>query len=195
MAFTQVFIDAFNHAELYEVGPFWNPLDPDVIAGNCVTPLQARKVGFVNIPADRGGVTKYGIAQNANPTINVINLNLVGAQTAFYSKYWLLGKCDKIKSPISILHFDGCVNIGVGRSSKFLQVAIGLTGNDVDGQIGPFTLSTLNAADSTTVINNLSRQRIAFYNGLVSSNPSQQIFLAGWLRRVNEVTAFALARV
>lgn len=184
--------DAFNHAMLYEVGGFWNPEDPDVIDGNMQTREQRKKVGYVNDPADPGGETKYGIAKNANPDVNILTLGLNEAMEIYYNRYWLAGKCDKMYYPLTVLHFDGCVNHGIGNASKFLQRAVGVID---DGQIGPGTLRALEGADQQAVINNVIQQRENFYRKIVDRKPTSQKFLNGWLRRVSEVGAFTLSKL
>lgn len=190
MDLPQDFADAFNHAMLYEVGPWWNPRDPDVIVGNCSTKEQRRKVGYVNIPADRGGETKYGIAQKANPEISVYTLDLNGAMDVYFNKYWLRGKCDRIPYPVSLIHFDGCVNHGVARANKFLQRAVGVVD---DGVIGNQTIQAVLNSAAPDLIRKISTIRTNFYQAIVNKDPSQRIFLNGWMRRINEVTDFTLS--
>lgn len=189
MEFTEEFKAAFDHAMIYEVGAFWNPNDPEVIKGLCQTREQRRKVGYVNIAADRGGETKYGIAKKANPSVNISLLNLNGAMQTYFNEYWLRGKNDKLPYPISLIHFDGCVNHGVGRAAKFLQRAANV--ND-DGIIGNGTLAAIKAADPKSLIKSISEQRINFYNGIVARDASQKTFLKGWMRRIDEITDFTL---
>lgn len=190
--FTDDFLFAFNHAMIYEVGAFWNPEDPEVIAGLIETKDQRRKVGYVNIPADSGGETKYGVAQRPNPTVAVTTLDLAGAMDVYYNRYWLTSSCDKLSSPLSIIHFDGAVNHGIGRASKFLQTAVGV---EADGQIGPATLDAVANKDPKEIILSISQLRIDFYNSIVASKPNQKMFLNGWLRRISEVTAFTLEKL
>lgn len=189
MELTEDFVDAFNHAMLYEVGSFWDPSDPDVIAGNFSTREQRRKVGYVNIPADRGGETKFGIAQNANQQIRVRDLDLEGAMEVYFQNYWLRGKCDLLPYPVSLIHFDGCVNHGIGRANKFLQRAVGAAD---DGVVGQGTLKAVSETNPKQIIESISEQRANFYQSIVKNNPSQGIFLKGWMRRIDEVTAFTL---
>lgn len=190
--FPEDFEKAFNHAMLYEVGGFWNPKDPDVISGAYVTREQRKKVGYVNIPADRGGETKYGIAQNANTDIVVRNLNLAGAMKVYYERYWLTGYCDKLPYPVTVIHFDGCVNHGVRRACRFLQKAVGV---EQDGIIGPATLRAVAAKSRKDIIQDISNYRADFYLAIVRNNPSQKMFINGWMRRINEVTAYTLEAV
>jgi lysozyme family protein len=191
---TEQFLKAFNHAMLYEVGQ-WNPQDPDVIRGSIETQVQRKKVGFVNISADKGGVTKYGIAQNSNTDVDVRSLDLAKAMDIYFSKYYLKSSCDKLAYPLNILHFDGCVNHGISRGCKFLQAAAGLPASQQDGLIGPASLAKINSCDAKQLIQSLSKIRSQFYNDIVKNSPSQGIFLNGWMRRINEVTEFTAAQL
>lgn len=188
----EAFLYAFNHAMIYEVGAFWNPDDPDVQQGRIETREQRRKVGYVNIPQDRGGETKYGIAQKANPEVNVRNLDLRGALDVYEHKYWRAGFCDRLSYPLSIIHFDGCVNHGVSRACKFLQRAAGVT---EDGIIGRMTLAAVEARGQEQMIRRISDIRRNFYQQIVDRNPSQRIFLNGWMRRIDEVTEYTLSKL
>ena len=187
MNFPREFIYAFDHSMLYEVGPWWNPNDPDVIRGACATNDQRRKVGYVNIAQDRGGLTKYGIAKNANPEVDVQNIDLAGAMDVFFRKYWLASKSDKIPFPIQIMHYDAAVNHGVGRAAKMLQQAVGAT---QDGIIGPATLARVNAMSPAQLAEALNKIRVDRFNAIVRNDPSQKVFLRGWLRRADEVYRF-----
>lgn len=189
MDMTEDFEDAFNETMLFEVGPHWDPTDQDVIEGCCDTRTQRKKVGYVNIPQDRGGETKYGIAKRANPDIDVYKLDLEGAMDVYYNRYWMAGKCDQINYPVSTLHFDGCVNHGIGRANKFLQRVAGVS---EDGVIGPISLRAINEGDPQKIITDLSAIREKFYKAIVARDPSQRIFMKGWMYRIATVTDFAL---
>jgi lysozyme family protein len=189
MKYPEGFVKAFNHAMLYEIGAFFNPADPDVVAGRISTREQRQKVGYVNIPNDRGGETKYGVAQKANTDVNVNALNLDGAMQVYFTNYWMRGKCDALPYPLALIHFDGCVNHGIGRANKFLQRSVGAV---EDGQIGPNTLRAIANGNQRDMITKISQYRSAFYNSIVERDPSQKMFLVGWTRRINEVTDFTL---
>ena len=87
-----------------------------------------------------------------------------------------------MRDRLSIAAFDTAVNMGGGRSVKFIQQAIGAT---VDGVIGPETISKLKAYDQTKLSNDFMNQRENFYNAIVQRDPTQVKFLKGWLRRLN----------
>lgn len=192
MNYSAAFLVAFNHAMLYEVGPWWDPTDPDVISGACETHDQRKKVGYVNISGDSGGLTKYGISKNNNPSIDVQNLNLDEAMEIYFSNYWLASKCNRIVESIATFYFDVCVNNGLGRAAKFIQVAVGAT---PDGQVGPVTLGLISCAREDATIKSMASQRANFYNNIVKNNSSQSKFLNGWLIRNSEVEKFSLSLI
>lgn len=186
------FEKSFHHAMIYEVGAFWNPSDPEVIQGLCSTKEQRRKVGYVNIPQDAGGETKFGVAKNANPSVNIKALKLAEAMEIYERKYWNVISCEQMPTAIGVWMFDCGVNHGPGRAAKFLQQALGVT---VDGQIGNGTLGALAKADQKVLLQKLKSIRQTFYQNLVEAKPSQKMFMAGWTRRNNEVTDFSLSLV
>lgn len=184
--YTEAFEKAVDHAMLYEVGGFWK-LTPEVEAGLILTPAQRKAVGYVNDPSDRGGETKFGVAKNPNPDVDIAKLTWAEAKDIYYKKYWLAAKCDQLPGRYAALHFDVAVNSGVGRAAKFLQRALGI---EDDGVIGPVTLRKANETDVFLLCESVCLQREQFYNSIVARDPSQAKFLKGWLRRVNELRAF-----
>lgn len=185
------FKKAFNHAMKYEVGGFWNESyldDPEVQQGLISTAAQKKKVGFVNLAADRGGVTKFGIAQNSNPHINVKTLTLKEAEEVYLKKYWEAAGCHLLSDVLAVLHFDGAINHGVGRASKFLQEVLGFT--VLDGIVGPKTAAFAKNRNELELCNALCNRRQKFYDKIVQNDPSQQQFYNGWMRRINEMRTF-----
>jgi lysozyme family protein len=189
---TQAFDAAVAHAMLYEVGGHWNLEVPGVREGLIKTAAQRRACGYVNDPIDTGGETKFGVASNPNPDLDITNLDWEAAKRVYYRRYWLAANCDDISlihPQLAVLHFDGAVNHGVGRASKFLQRAVGAT--PVDGDIGPATLKAVKAMDAVTACNKVCDAREEFYRAIVANKPSQSRFLKGWLRRITEMRAFS----
>lgn len=185
--YTAAFEAAIDHAMLYEVGGFWNVNHPAVEQGLVDTRENRRAVGYVNDPADRGGETKFGVARNANPDLNITTLTWEQAKEVYYVRYWLAGKCDRLPGRIAVLHFDGCINHGIVRASKFLQRSVGAY---PDGAIGEKTLAQIDKYDEFGICENICNDREAFYKNLANTNPSQKRFLAGWLRRIQEMRDF-----
>jgi lysozyme family protein len=190
MGFSAAFEISFHQTMLWEVGPHWNPNDPDVIAGNYATPNQRRKVGYVNHPNDPGGETKYGIAQHKNQDIVVADLDLAMAMQLYHDRYWLPAGCEQLLYPYSALHFDCAVHHGPVRSIMFLQRALAL---GEDGKFGKMTQAAAVAINQETLIKKVSNIRAEYFVGLVKTNHKLEVFLKGWMSRVNGVTNFCLA--
>lgn len=186
MEYSDSFETALQHAMLYEVGPFWT-LTPDVEAGLCSTKAQQKATGYVNDPADPGGETKFGIAKNANPAVDIKALTFSQARDIYYAKYWIPGSCDKLSTRVALLHFDGCINIGVTRAKQLLQKAANVT---PDGVIGPVTLSTINSMNEIDLCNALCDARATYYQQIVQARPTSAKFLKGWLNRIQELRTF-----
>jgi lysozyme family protein len=184
--YSQAFEAAVDHAMLYEVGGHWK-LTPDVEAGLIGTREQRRAVGYVNDPDDAGGETKFGVAKNANMDLDITALKWEAAKRVYYKRYWLAGDCQEMPSRLAVLHFDGCVNHGVGRASRFLQTAAGAK---ADGDIGPNSIRAILSKDEIELCNSVCDQRAAFYQRIVDNKASQAKFLRGWLRRINEMRTF-----
>lgn len=185
---------AVGHAMIYEVGSHWNVDTPGVREGLIATREQRRNVGYVNDPVDRGGETKFGVAQRANPDIDITGLDWEAAKRIYFRRYWLVANCDDIAlmSPrLAVLHFDGAVNHGVGRANRFLQRA---TRAAEDGDVGPATLRALRMAiDSKgdiALCHSICDFREAFYEAIIARDPSQARFRNGWLRRINEMRQY-----
>lgn len=185
--YTPAFEAAVDHAMLYEVGGFWNVDHPAVAEGLIDTRENRRAVGYVNDPADRGGETKFGVARNANPDIDITGLTWDQAKAIYYVRYWLAGKCDQLPGRVGVLHFDGCVNHGIKRANMFLQRAVGAA---PDGMIGAMTMAKINTVRPIPLCNNICDQREQFYRAIVANNPSQSRFLSGWLRRISEMREY-----
>jgi hypothetical protein len=185
--YTQAFEQAVNHAMLYEVGGFWDINKQGAKEGWIDTPEHRKACGYTNDPKDRGGETKYGIAKNPNPSLDITHMDYESAKAVYYSHYWLTAKCDKMNGRLAALQFDGAIQHGPGTASKFIQRAIGV---DDDGAIGPVTLTSLATKDPIVICNAVCDKRVKFYNDIVANDATQQRFLAGWLRRVDEMRAF-----
>ena len=71
---------------------------------------------------------------------------------------------------------------GSVTAAKGIQKALGLV---ADGLVGPKTLAALNAADKAAVFSKIFQARYKFFRNIVDRNPSQKIFLKGWLNRLN----------
>jgi lysozyme family protein len=70
------------------------------------------------------------------------------------------------------------VNMGHTQAHRILQRAIHA---NADGVFGPVTLALANS--TPILLEKLCEGQASFYMGLVGRNPSQSLFLKGWLKR------------
>lgn len=137
--------------------------------------------GYVWHKDDLGMETNYGISSRAYPNLNIKKLRRSQAEQIYYKDYWLKAKCQDLPDNLQLMHFDGAVNHGVSRANRILQKAIGTV--VIDGVIGSKTI----AASSTITRAELAVERCLFYAKIVKHNPSQIVFIVGWIRRVKKV--------
>jgi lysozyme family protein len=153
--------------------------------------------GYTNDPVDRGGATNKGIfqrvydryrkAEGLRPA-DVRHILNIEVEEIYRDAYWLEGDCDRLPWPMSLVHFDACVNTGVTQAARFLQRSAGA---EPDGRIGPKTMealrSLLTRETPLAVAERLLRRREPLYRRLVQVDPSQKRFLQGWLNRVEKL--------
>lgn len=186
MEYTKAFEAAVNHAMLYEVGSFFTLTD-EVTEGKIDSAAQRKMCGYTNDPDDNGGETKFGVSKTANPDLNIATLDWEGAKRVYLKRYWLAGDCQELPPRLAVLHFDGCVNHGVGKAAKFLQRAVGAV---ADGDIGPATLRLVKTVNEIELCHEICDFRERFYEGIVEARPGQAKYLVGWLRRIREMREF-----
>lgn len=157
--------------------------------------------GFVNHPADRGGATNWGITQKTYEqfigrpvTVDEIRRMPKGNAVAIYKQnYWDAVRGDEIKSyAIAFTLFDQGVNRGPKRAIKQAQKIMGLY---QDGVIGPKTLQAINSIPEKDFLNSYLSESEKAYRSIVNANPSQQVFLRGWLKRVDSLRDYAFANL
>jgi len=161
--------------------------------------LIKREGGYVNHPADRGGPTKYGITQKmltdwigreATPAA-VEALTRQTARDIYYTNYYIRPNIDDLPELLRPIVLDMAADryIGKRQAIKLMQNALLCHGYDcgkIDGTIGPKTAAAAKAAVEhlgNGLIKILVRRRVIFYEGLVKADPSQRVFLAGWIAR------------
>ena len=154
--------------------------------------ILRREGGFVDHPADRGGPTKYGITQatlanHRGRPVNVDdvrNLTETEAREIYEKLYLRQPKFDRIEyRPLQALLLDCAVNHGPVRATMWLQQAAGVLD---DGVIGPVTLEAVHKMDGGLLYRRVLARRCRFYGRLVTRDPGQAAFAAGWAARVAE---------
>lgn len=188
---TPLLEDALTLAMGSEIGPHFK-LDDACRAGRIDTLENRKKCGYVNDPLDAGGLTKFGIAQNKNPCVDVENLTWEDALRIYETEYWAKCGAEFLPLSVAIAHFDCAVNLGVSQAGKILQRAVGA---DPDGVVGPKTIAAALDVDQLLLLHSILGARRAFYYKVVERKPAQGRFLHGWLNRVNEVEKTAKAHL
>lgn len=158
-----------------------------------------REGGYVDHPLDKGGATNMGITQRSYnawrssqtlPIKAVKEITVDEVEQIYRQSYWINGRCDDIAwthPDTATVHFDACVNHGLNRAARMLQEAIGTV--KVDGIIGPKTMGALLDMSDANIAQNYIGHRYHFYHRIVRSNPSQLVFLRGWIARIRHLAA------
>ncbi len=145
-------------------------------------PLLMKQEGYsmTNVQGDKGGLTKFGIAQSAHPGLDIARLTEAEAQTIYASEYWAPAKCSDLKTELQYIHFSMSVNMGVGGAARVLQSACNVL---KDGIIGS---GTLQAAEKIS-IQDYAIACVEKYKGIVEADGSQAKFLKGWENRIDQI--------
>lgn len=152
--------------------------------------------GFSDNPSDPGNWTggrpgrgelrgtKFGIASNTYPHLDIRSLTLAEAKAIYREDFWdvLLHAHPAIKFQM----FDTAVNHGRGNAIRMLQRAIGVA---ADGRWGPVSQSALDARDHNDVLMLFLSERLSFWASLKTFDT----FGRGWTRRGAENLRLAAA--
>lgn len=170
--------------------------------------------GISDHPADRGGYTAFGIstefmkdfAARAKNQPLLASLGLSGTvnrhymkkitagmaakifRAAFWNPYELSAFCQQAATVI----YDTGVNCGGKTSLRLFQQAINAVSGAnlaVDGIFGPKSRQAIGAYGRAAAERALAL-RISRYHEICARNPSQKVFLKGWLNRVNDLQAY-----
>ncbi len=163
--------------------------------------------GYSNNPLDAGGETICGIARNANPdwdgwkmidlwkSRGVKNKDLdklakndpqfMALVKALYrGKYWNKAQCPYVPELLKYPMFSCAVNCGYNVAIRLLQRAAGVKD---DGIFGKITRTTCNSLPPRQLCETFYTKWKDYYQAIVRNKPSQQVFLKGWLNRVDNV--------
>jgi len=177
---------------------------------------MANEGGYGNDPDDVGGETYKGVARNYHPNWNgwalvdghkgsptfkkdlAADEKLQQAVKEFYkTNFWNVYLLDTFSSQnIANEMFDTGVNMGTGRSSKFLQQALnylnknGQLFSDLvdDGKIGNKTIKALDIilgnGEEKLLYKILNILQANHYLEYMTKSPTQEKFARGWFSRV-----------
>lgn len=169
-------------------------------------------------PDDGGGLTKYGVSlaflkgvaaesQANRDTLErmgirlpitrqvIYDLTQIKAASLFRWQFWDKLKLDLIPLRPAAILYDAAVNSGPAQSVKLAQRGYNrcVTYGQplvVDGVMGPATRAAMQLADTDKALTAMLDAREAFFQTIVANNPSQQVFLRGWINRVDDLRRY-----
>ncbi len=168
--------------------------------------------GYVKDPRDKGGETYMGISRKYHPDwegwkkfidpcnnpefgstlkrgdiIDVEELHSL-VKSFYKENFWDRLRCSSLESQeIADELYDTAVNMGIVTAVKILQRSINLliSGSiSVDGIIGYKTLCNANQINPKYLLKTLNGFQFMKYVSICETNPSQEKFFKGWLKRV-----------
>jgi lysozyme family protein len=144
-----------------------------------------REGGVSNDPADRGSLTYEGISSISNPDLFKNGLPSDAQVRQRYEEKYIMGPgFNQITdSKVKSLLVDWGVNSGPAIAIKNLQAILHV---DQDGILGAETAQAANSLHPEDLVNSLVAKRVQMIGRLITNNPSQAKFAAGWLNRAVE---------
>ena len=149
--------------------------------------------GYVNHKNDKGGCTCKGVTLplfrgTYGAGLDCDDLKTISDDQAaciYKRNFWDVCKADNMHdSNIAYLLVDYAVNSGCRTAIKGVQ---GLLGVEMDGVVGNITIGAINAySDPRELFDKLMGVRRQHYLRIVENNPSQKVFLKGWMNRLKE---------
>ena len=153
--------------------------------------LMELEGGFVDHPDDRGKATNMGVTIDTykrycgeEKTVkDLLNMSYGTWCNIMKDLYWDKCLADKIDNQaVAEITVDWCVNSGLQGLRKVQEIA----GVKPDGIAGPKTLAAINDANQQELFDRIKSARTLFYENIVKKNPSQRVFLKGWLNRLKK---------
>lgn len=151
-----------------------------------------REGGFVDSPLDRGGPTKFGVtmATLSHWTGGIVTPSDIKALTPevaaqIYLRLYVqkpgfeLINDDRLRG----LVVDSAVHHGQATVIKWLQAIVEV---EVDGVLGSTTTAAINSENAHSIYLLLIAKRIRYMGNIVHQDPSQVVFINGWLSRATK---------
>ena len=148
--------------------------------------------GYSNHPADSGGETNMGITHitydnyRRKKGLSVRSVKFITDEEwfeIFKTYYWDTMKADQIHNQ-SIANL--CVNMIWGSGSGYIKIIQRSLKVKDDGIVGAITINAINSSNQRELHAELWTRRKAYFEAIVAKNPSQRVFLRGWINRLND---------
>lgn len=170
--------------------------------------ILAHEGGLVDNPNDHGGITNFGLtipwlnahadcqkyAGHPGPwTPDDVRLMTKAMASLIYKEcMWDIHGYGNIGDTlVATKVFDMAVNFGEMRGEKFMQRAVNALGFQpplmCDGNLGPKSFAAINSfstdEDRQKLLRSCCDLMTNFYNAIVERDPTQKVFIHGWLER------------
>lgn len=170
--------------------------------------------GLSDVKEDRGGITAYGVCIELLRDMasrggcrryleylgvklpitreSVKTLTKEQARQIFRREFWTLPGLDVFPKRVACCLFDMAVNHGWRNAVKIAQrgynAVIGPYGVPLveDGKMGPKTKAALRQ-ETAPLLRAIIDSRRLFFRRIVEHNPSQKVFIRGWLNRCDNL--------
>ncbi len=154
--------------------------------------------GFSDHVADRGGATNKGVTistwrrcgydKDGDGVVGVSDLRLISDEEVIAQvlkpHYWDRCRADEISDQsLANILVDWVWASGVW-GIRFTQRILRVVD---DGVVGDVTLRAINSADPESLFAQIKSRREWHFRSIVAADPSQQVFLRGWLRRLGNI--------
>lgn len=152
--------------------------------------------GLTDHPQDHGQLTNAGVTQRAYddwrtrkglPLQSVSLITEEEKRTLYFEDYWQPCRAGEIDNQkVASKYFSFYVNMRPKPAVRILQLACGDCGHPTiaDGIPGHNTILAANAADPWNLLECLKDRAREHYYKIVADDPSQMVFINGWLNRV-----------
>lgn len=176
----------------------------------CINAIIEIEGGYVNDPYDSGGETKFGItvavARAWGYSGPMVDLPRAVAFEIYEHRFWKALSLDEVctLSPaIANEVADTAVNMGQGRSARFLQRALNVMNRlehfyddlVVDGLVGPASINALKSFlaarpddGELVLVNALNCLQGAKYIDLAERREKDESFIFGWFKHRVSIT-------
>jgi len=121
--------------------------------------------------------TKWGIAANTYPTLDIQNLTVVRAAEIYRDDFIDPLGLDRFDDGVAFQLLDFAVNSGIQTAIRRMQRALGVAD---DGKVGPITQAAITSRSESDVIMLVLAERLDF----MSSLSSWPVHGKGWARRI-----------
>jgi lysozyme family protein len=154
------------------------------VAYNWMMDNEDRGRKYATVP-DTGGMAISGINSAAYPAqfsaINAQPQSTRGmyVENFYLTEFWNQWYAQLVSDEVAKRVFDAAVNMGPGTACKLLQIAVRTTAHPIatDGEWGPDTVAAANDSNSESLVAVFQKTRLAHYQSIVASNPSDEKYL------------------